>query len=113
MSLNSEHLIYTIRCGIASSILCAIADHVALENYKLTETKEGNNLQYVMLDLDVDRSNEKARSLYIKNGYIPKFSWRNLANHRQRMSREIQVRPARSEVPQSIEYRTSAIKLAI
>lgn len=113
MSLNSHHIIITIRCGVASSILRAVADYVALENYKLPETNECNKLQYVILELDVDRSNEKARSLYIKNGYSPKFSWRNLANHRQRMSKEIQVRPARSELPQSTEYRTSVIKLAI
>ena len=113
MPLNSYHTIYTIRCGVASSLLRAINDYVVLENYKLAEKNESNMLEHVILDLDVDRSNANARSLYVKNGYSPKFSWRNLANHRQRMSKEIQVRPVRSESPQNTVYRTSAIKLAI
>ena len=113
MSLNSYHIISTIRCGVASSLLRAMTDYVILENNKLAEKNESDMLQHVTLDLDVDRSNANARSLYVKSGYSPKFSWRNLANHRQRMSKEIQIRSVRSEFPQSTEYRTSVIKLAI
>ena len=44
-----------------------------------------NSQTQTVLELDVDRSNLIAKSLYVKCGYSPKFSWINLLNHRQRM----------------------------
>ena len=95
---------YPYRCGVASSLLSAASDYVAQE-------KEGqlNSQTQTVLELDVDRSNLIARSLYAKSGYFPKFSWINLLNHRQRMYKIIGSEQVES-VPNRDTY-TSKLQL--
>jgi hypothetical protein len=85
---NKIHQIH--RCGVASTILREVVNHVSLEKISLLGQKKCSQSDPI-LELDVDRSNSRAKALYMKDGYCPKFSWCNLLNHRQRMFKIVKM----------------------
>ena len=78
------------RLGIATTLLEAVGDYVTLEKRKLLVERKCS-FTSATLELDVDRSNPSAQSLYFKNGYLTRFSWGNLLNHRQKMYKMVKV----------------------
>ena len=78
---------------MASSILREVVNHVTVEKISLLKQNRCSQSDPI-LELDVDRSNFRAKALYIKDNYCPKFTWCNLLNHRQRMFKVIKIQPS-------------------
>ena len=84
------------RCGVASALLDSVEEYVNGEQARFS--LENRHLPpEAILELDVDRSNLSAKSLYTKRGFLPRFCWGNLLNHRQKMYRTLKVHQVASE----------------
>ena len=85
---------------MASAILREVVNHVRLEKSSLLMQRKCFQPDAI-LELDVDRSNSRAKALYVKDGYNPKFTWCNFLNHRQRMYKMVTIQPSTPDIRNS------------
>ena len=88
------------RRGVASALLDSVGEYVTGEQTRFSRENRHFSADAI-LELDVDRSNLSARLLYSKSGFLPRFSWGNLLNHRQKMYKTLKIDQVAAENSQS------------
>jgi ribosomal protein S18 acetylase RimI-like enzyme len=89
------------RFGVASKLLAAVEDYVTSD--RLQQRLEYGHFSLSILELDVDRNNPPAINLYNKCGFLPKFSFSNLLNHRLKLFKIVQLRASTSTTTSILE----------